>query len=198
MMDWWILFQAPGQDSPWSWMWNSMNTWEDHRMMLVSRWEKRFSCSDKLRIMKIHNSDSFNLKFWSLSHLNSKKDRRVNKVKKVAFKKCFFHPKTNPEPIVFDSVCLQVLIKTHCCSFQIYLHHQGEDAQMKDKGFAVAPGSHTLVAVKRVEVHNKHRKCNKCYFVFPAIILNLFNTHFLEVCSTPLLVYFNNTKMNRM
>ena len=35
---------------------------------------------------------------------------------------------------------------------QIHLHHQGEVPQMKDQGFAVAPGSHTLVAVKRIQV----------------------------------------------
>ncbi len=37
--------------------------------------------------------------------------------------------------------------------FQIHLHHQGEVPQMKDQGFAVAPGTHTLVGVKRIEVH---------------------------------------------
>ena len=35
---------------------------------------------------------------------------------------------------------------------KIYLHDQGEIPQMQDQGFAVAPGTHTLVATKRVEV----------------------------------------------
>ena len=37
-------------------------------------------------------------------------------------------------------------------TFQIYLHDQGEVPQMKDQGFAVAPGTHTLIGVKRYEV----------------------------------------------
>ena len=32
------------------------------------------------------------------------------------------------------------------------LHHQGEIPSMKDQGFAIAPGTHTLVGVKRVVV----------------------------------------------
>ena len=37
-------------------------------------------------------------------------------------------------------------------TFQIHLHDQGEVPQMKDQGFAVAPGTHTLIGVKRYEV----------------------------------------------
>ena len=47
--------------------------------------------------------------------------------------------------LYFKRLCLFII-------YQIHLHHQGEVAQMKDQGFAVAPGSHTLVAVKRVQV----------------------------------------------
>ena len=38
---------------------------------------------------------------------------------------------------------------------KIYLHDQGEIPQMQDQGFAVAPGTHTLVATKRVEVEQE-------------------------------------------
>ena len=41
---------------------------------------------------------------------------------------------------------------TISCTFQIHLHDQGEVPQMKDQGFAVAPGTHTLIGVKRYEV----------------------------------------------
>ena len=40
----------------------------------------------------------------------------------------------------------------HHISFQIHLHDQGEVPEMRDQGFAVAPGTHTLVAIKRFEV----------------------------------------------
>ena len=36
--------------------------------------------------------------------------------------------------------------------FQIHLHDQGEVPEMKDQGFAVASGTHTLVGIKRFEV----------------------------------------------
>ena len=35
---------------------------------------------------------------------------------------------------------------------QILLHDQGEISQMKDLGFAVAPGTHTLVGIKQYKV----------------------------------------------
>ena len=35
---------------------------------------------------------------------------------------------------------------------QILLHDQGDVPQMKDQGFAVAPGTHTLVGVKQYRV----------------------------------------------
>ena len=35
------------------------------------------------------------------------------------------------------------------------LHHQGETPSMRDQGFAVAPGTHTLVGVKRMVVFIK-------------------------------------------
>ena len=35
---------------------------------------------------------------------------------------------------------------------KIQLHDQGEVPSMSDQGFAVAPGTHTLVGVQRVEV----------------------------------------------
>ena len=38
---------------------------------------------------------------------------------------------------------------------KICLHDQGEIPQMQDQGFAVAPGTHTLVATKRVEVEQE-------------------------------------------
>ena len=34
------------------------------------------------------------------------------------------------------------------------LHDQGEVPQMKDQGFAVSPGTHTLVGVEQYRVHN--------------------------------------------
>ena len=37
-------------------------------------------------------------------------------------------------------------------NFQIHLHDQGELPEMRDQGFAVAPGTHTLVGIKRFEV----------------------------------------------
>ncbi len=42
--------------------------------------------------------------------------------------------------------------------FQILLHDQGETPQMKDQGFAVAPGTHTLVGVKRFQVQRKGKR----------------------------------------
>ena len=41
---------------------------------------------------------------------------------------------------------------------QILLHDQGEVAQMKDQGFAVSPGTHTLVGIKQYKV----RTCLSC------------------------------------
>ena len=35
---------------------------------------------------------------------------------------------------------------------QILLHDQGDVPQMKDLGFAVAPGTHTLVGIKQYKV----------------------------------------------
>ena len=35
---------------------------------------------------------------------------------------------------------------------QILLHDQGEIPEMKDQGFAVAPGTHTLVGIKQTKV----------------------------------------------
>ena len=39
-----------------------------------------------------------------------------------------------------------------CFKFQILLHDQGEIPEMKDQGFAVAPGTHTLVGIKQYKV----------------------------------------------
>ena len=39
-----------------------------------------------------------------------------------------------------------------CSFFQIHLHDQGEVPQMKDLGFAAAPGTYTLVGVQRRQV----------------------------------------------
>ena len=50
---------------------------------------------------------------------------------------------------------------TRCFGFKIQLHDQVEVPQMKDQGFAVAPGTHTLVGVKRLEVQIEHKICGQ-------------------------------------
>ena len=44
------------------------------------------------------------------------------------------------------------MINLYVGLFQILLHDQGEVPQMNDQGFAVAPGTHTLVGMKRIKV----------------------------------------------
>ena len=36
--------------------------------------------------------------------------------------------------------------------YQVYLHHPDELAMVRDLGFAVSPGRHSLIAVKTIQV----------------------------------------------
>ena len=69
---------------------------------------------------------------------------------------------------------------------QIMLHDQGEVPQMKDQGFAVAPGTHTLVGVKQYKVTTLPDPYGDCEELDPVpvsrCLLNCVTKRVLEQC----------------
>ena len=86
-------------------------------------------------------------------------------------------------------------IPSHCASivatstlrvntvFQILLHDQGEFPLLRDLGFAVAPGTHTLVGVERSEVHSMEPPYGSCNASDPSPMANC-----LRDCRTEMIV----------
>ena len=69
---------------------------------------------------------------------------------------------------------------------QILLHDQGDVPLMKDQGFAVAPGTHTLVGVKQYKVTTLPDPYGDCEELHPVpvsrCLLNCLTKRVVEQC----------------